>query len=395
MKFLWIRPTIDRAFGGPVAAITHLTVTLRELGHPCELVTLDSRNAPGVTDFPGVVHALGPSWGKYRFNTRLIPWLYKNVDRFDAVIVSGIWQYPSFATWLASRKVSFPYFVFTHGMLDPWFRVAYPLKHIKKWLYWPWADYRALRDASAILFTSAAERQLASQSFWLYKANEVVVNYGIGSPPGNPDIQRQLFLDKFPGLREKRLVVFLSRIHPKKGCDLLIDAFAKLSNQDSRLHLVMAGPDPDGWQSKLMQRASQLGLDESITWTGMLDGDLKWGAFHAADVFILSSHAENFGVAVVEALACGLPVLITDKVNIWREIKEDDAGIVEIDTLAGTIRLMQKWMLLSPDERQKMRVNARKCFLNRYEIKKVAENFVDIVRATIENDPRHNQKTHA
>ncbi len=290
MKFLWISATLDTTNGGPVAAITQLTVALRELGHPCEVVTLDAGNAPGVTEFPGVVHALGPSWGKYSYNASLVAWLCQNADRFNALIVSGIWQYPSFATWLASQKIYFPYFVFIHGALDPWFKHTYPMKHLKKWLYWPWTEYRVLRDASAVLFTSAEERELASKSFWLYRANEAVVNCGIGSPQGNPDIQRQMFLNKFPVLREKRLVLFLSRIHPKKGCDVLINAFAQIANQDQDLHLVMAGPDQEGWQSILMQRASQLGIDGRITWTGMLTGDLKWGAYHAADVFILPSH---------------------------------------------------------------------------------------------------------
>ena len=394
MKFLWIRPTIDPTIGGPVTAITQLTVALRELGHPCEVVTLDARYASGVDDFPGVVHALGPSWGKYLYNPHLVAWLCENTNRFDVVIASGIWQYPSLAAWLASKKVHFPYFVFTHGMLDPWFKVAYPLKHIKKWLYWPWAEYRVLRDASAVLFTSAEEKKLASQSFWLYKANEVVIKYGIGLPPGNPDIQRQIFLDKFPGLRKKRLVLFLSRIHLKKGCDLLIDAFAQIANQDQDFHLVMAGPDQEGWQSILMQQASQLGLDRRITWPGMLNGDLKWGAYHAADVFILPSHSENFGIVVAEALACSLPVLITDKINIWREIKEDNAGIVETDTLDGTVRLLQKWLLLSQDERQKMRTNAQNCFLNRYEIKMTAAKFVETIRLFLENDSRYSVKTH-
>ncbi len=213
MKILWISRSLNPTKGGPVTFVKQITVALGELGHLCEVVTLDVINTPGVREFPGAVKALGPSVGKYGFNTRLIPFLLQNAAQYNTVIVSGVWQYPSLATWLASKKVQFPYFVFTHGMLDPWFKVTYPLKHMKKWLYWPWADYRVLRDATAVLFTSEEERKSASKSFWLYKANEVVVNYGIGSPQGDTDYQRQIFLKKFPHLKRKE-VFPLFRTYP-------------------------------------------------------------------------------------------------------------------------------------------------------------------------------------
>jgi glycosyltransferase involved in cell wall biosynthesis len=391
MKFLWIRATLDLTYGGPVAAITQLTLALRELGHPCEVVTLDAPHTSGVDAFPGVVHALGPSRGTYGYNTRLAVWLRQNVTRFDAVIVSGIWQYPSFAVWLASRKMNFPYFVFIHGALNPWFKRTYPLKHLKKWLYWPWAEYQVLRDASAVLFTNEGERKSASKSFWLYKANEVVVNYGVGSPQGDPDDQRQVFLDKFPHLRGKHFLLFLGRIHPVKGCDMLIDAFVQIARQYLDLHLVMAGPDQEKLLPALIDQAAQQGMDGRITWTGMLNGDLKWGAYHAADVFVLPSHSENFGIVVAEALASSLPVLITDKVNIWREIQEDNAGLVAPDTPEGIARLLREWLLLSQDERQKMRTNARNCFLNRYEIKMVAGKFAGTIGSLLEDHSRHIQ----
>jgi len=384
MKLLWIITTLNTKNGGPVAALTQLTGALRELGHHCEFITLDSSDASGVAEFPGVVYPLGPSFGKYCFNTSLVAWLNKNSGLFDAVFVSGIWQYPSFAVWLASRRNYFPYFIFVHGSLSPWYKRTYPLKHIKKWLYWPWAEYRVLRDANAVLFTSEGEKRLSSESFWLYKANEVVVNYGIGSPQGDPEEQRRIFLDTFPHLKNKRFLLFLGRIHPVKGCDMLIDAFIQIADLYPDLHLVLAGPDQVGLISKLMKQAAQQGVAERITWAGMLDKDLKWGAYHAADVFVLPSHTENFGVVVAEALACNLPVLITDKVNIWREIKEDNAGLVEPDTLEGITCLIKNWLQLTEEKRQVMRKNARNCFLQRFEIKLVAEKFVRSLRPFID-----------
>lgn len=387
MKLLWIRPTLDSSSGGPVTAITQLTIALRELGHPCEVVTLDTMNNSSVLEFPGIVHALGPSWGTYRFNTRLVGWLIRNADRFDAVIVSGIWQYPSFATWLASKINNIPYFVFTHGALEPWFKNTYPLKHIKKWLYWPWAEYRVLRDAKAVLFTNEEERKSASQSFWLYSATEVVVKYGIDSPHGDPVHQRQIFFEKFPHLNGKRLLLFLGRIHPVKGCDMLIEAFAQISNTYPDLQLVIAGPDQAELRHSLMKLPYKLGIDERITWTGMLTGNLKWGAYLSADVFILPSHSENFGIVVAEALACNLPVLITNKVNIWNAIVEDKAGFVEPDTFVGIVTLLERWLFLSKDERQIMRTNARSCFLKRFEIRFVAEKLIETIEPLVGSNP--------
>src|SRR4051812_19499062 len=98
------------------------------------------------------MHAFGARRGRFPFRSQFTPWLRKNHRSYDAVIVNGLWQYSGFGAWRALEP-GFPYFVFTHGMLDPWFKRQYPLKHFKKWLYWPWADYRLLRDAAAVLFT--------------------------------------------------------------------------------------------------------------------------------------------------------------------------------------------------------------------------------------------------
>ena len=299
------------------------------------------------------------------------------------MVVSGLWQYHGFATWRALQRTETPYFVFTHGMLDPWFKREYPLKHLKKCLYWPWADYRLLRDARAVFFTSEEERRAASQSFRPYRANEVVVNYGTPGPVGDSVKQRELFFLQFPHLRGKRLLLFISRIHPKKGCDILIDAFAGLRDRDPALHIIMAGPDKVGWQEKLVAQARRLSVSNDITWTGMLAGDAKWGAFHAAEAFVLPSHQENFGIAVAEALACAVPVLISNKINIWREIKDEGAGYVEEDTLAGTISLLKRWEATSAVERIAMADNALSSFQNCFRIETAAKSIVSAIESRL------------
>jgi glycosyltransferase involved in cell wall biosynthesis len=381
MKLLRVISSTNPQGGGPIEGVRQLHQPLLNLGCEEEIVCCDAPDSPWLADDRlSVVHALGPAHLGYRYTARLVPWLRANVSRFDAVIVNGIWQYPSFAAWRTLAGSDIPYFVFTHGMLDPWFKHTYPLKHLKKWLYWPWAEYRVLRDARAVIFTCEEERLLARQSFWLYRCTEAVTHYGTSSPPTHREELAAAFFSAYPALTGQRLVLFLSRIHEKKGCDLLIAAFAQVANQDPRLHLVMAGPDQTGWMAPLKAQAERLGIAHRITWPGMLQGDLKWGAFYAAEVFALPSHQENFGIVVAEALACGKPVLISNKVNIWREIEADQAGFVDDDTLDGTVRNFQRWLAQDAAAYAQMSVRARACFAAQFHIQKAAERLIEIIR---------------
>lgn len=381
MRILRIIRSADSSGGGPIEGIIQSSKILKELGHSVEIVSLDSPNKPWLRNISIEIHAMGPGIGKYSYSPRYTVWLKQHAERFDVALIHGIWQYSSFGAWLVLHKKKIPYFVFPHGMLDPWFKYTYPLKHIKKYLYWPWAEYRVLRDARAVLFTSEQERILARESFAPYECKEEVVNYGTSLPPQDRENKRKIFFDKFPELENKQLILFLGRIHPKKGCDLLIEAFAQICKNRPLIHLVMAGPDQIGWQSTLQKLCKRLGINDRITWAGMLLDDLKWGAFYAADAFILPSHQENFGMAVIEALGCSLPVLISDKVNIWREIETDHACFIANDTLEGTVELLKKWMGLLYDEKQNMRNNAKQCFLKRFEIHNAVQSLIDTLRA--------------
>jgi glycosyltransferase involved in cell wall biosynthesis len=379
MKLLHILPSVHPVGGGPVEGVRQRGLCLRALGHRVEVASLDAPTAACVANYPLPVHALGPARGSYLYSPRLVPWLQGHATEYDAVIVNGLWQYHSFGAWRALHG-RVPYFVFTHGMLDPWFKRAYPLKHLKKWLYWPWADYRLLRDAQAVLFTSEEERRLARESFWLYRLREEVVAYGTSTPPPNAVELRQQFLDAHPNLHGKRLLLFLSRIHVKKGCDLLLQAFAPFAHADPNLHLVMAGPDQTGWLPTLQALAARLGIADRVAWPGLLQGPMKWGAFHASEAFALPSHQENFGIAVAEALGCGLPVLISDKVNIWREVEGDGAGLVGPDTLAGTQGVLGRWLALDARARSAMRAQASASFSRRFTIDAMAHGLLDVVR---------------
>lgn len=380
MKILHVISSMDPRGGGPVEGIRNIGHELVRQGHSAEVVCLDSAAEPFHALYAGVVHGLGKSWGSYAYNRILVTWLKENSGNYDAVIVNGLWQYPGFGTWRALAGSRIPYFVFTHGMLDPWFKRSYPLKHLKKWMYWPWAEYRVLRDAKAVIFTCEEERLLAGQSFWLYRCQEEVISYGTSAPPADSFALTEHFFSLHPDLRGKRLMLYLSRIHKKKGCDILVEAFAAVAPTDPGLHLVMAGPDQTGWVAELKEQAERLGIAHRITWAGMLQGDDKWGAFYAADVFCLPSHQENFGIVVAEALACGKPVLISNKVNIWREIIASGAGIVRDDSVKGTIEGLQQWLAFTPDAKQAMGDSALQCFNANFRIDRVAASLIRVLK---------------
>ena len=346
------------------------TEAIRKLAQCCvgavEVVCLDDPAAGYVQGQNFPVHALGPPQGGYRWTPRLQPWMAENLARFDGVVIHGLWQFHGYGTYQMVRG-RLPYVVFPHGMMDPYFKRAFPFKHFKKQVYWLARERRMLRDARAVCFTTAIERDASATTFWPAGWKPAVVSLGTTEPGGEPSAQREAFLVRFPGLQGRRFFLFLSRIHRKKGCDLLLEAFGRLAGQTD-LDLVMAGPDEEGLQPVLEAQAARLGIAGRVHWTGMLEGDVKWGALRAADAFVLPSHQENFGIAVVEALACGVPVILSDKVNIWPEIAQDKAGIVKDDSADGTYRGMVEFLAMRPEERLEMIRNGIECFRARYEM---------------------------
>lgn len=376
MRILHIIATMNPTAGGPVESVPAL-LSYGPIGYVGEVVTLDDPEAPFLRQFSFPIHALGPTNTTYGFNSKLLPWLIKNRDRFDGVIVNGLWQYCGFAAWRAFAGNT-PYVVFTHGMLDPYFKRAFPLKHFKKWLYWVPAEYRILRDAYRVLFTSTAEKRLAEQSFWLHRWNPYVVPFGANRPPNKPvEVLKAAFYENCPQVEGKRFLLFLGRIHKKKGCDLLIQAFGEVASKDPELELVMAGPDQQQWTATLQIMAQKAGISHRVHWPGMITGDAKWGAFYASEAFILPSHQENFGIAVAEALGCSKPVLLADKVNIAEDIAHDGAGLMELDTPEGTLSLLKRWIAMPKQERETMAQRAYECFQRRYDMR---ENAIAIIR---------------
>jgi glycosyltransferase involved in cell wall biosynthesis len=390
---------MDPATGGPVEGILRAAEAWNALGHEREVATIDLATDPWVSTPLIRTHALGNRsaifralrrmipWLRYGFSPRMVTWIYKNSRHYDAVIINGLWNFCSLAAWLALRRSATPYFLFTHGSLDPWFRKYYPIKHAFKQVFWWLIEWRVVRDASAVLFTTEDEKLLAHNSFRPYRCHPIVVGYGTADAPDEPSQQIEAFYRLHPILRGRRFLLFLGRIHRKKGCDLLIRAFANHAANNANLDVVLAGPDQLGWMNELKTLAEDLGIADRLLWTGMLTGDAKWGAYRAAEAFILPSHSENFGIVVAEAMACAKPVLITDKVNIWREIEKAGAGFVCPDTVDGVDAMLARYLGTTAKERAVLGGRARTVFSEHFDINTVSLNLLNMLETSV--------KTHA
>ena len=370
LRILHVIQSVNPKNGGPIEGICQQAKAHALYGHSVEIASLDEPQSDYLS-FPNLKVYPCKSLRRDRIlPLKLYTWLKSNCDNYDCIILNGIWGAHIPAAWLALRKSSVPYFVFSHGMLDPWFKRRYPLKHIKKWLVWPWAIYPALRDANAVFFTCEQEKVLARKSFWLYDCIEAVIKYGTEGIPCPEDDYAKSFLKSHPSLAGKRIFLFLGRVHPKKGPDLLIRSIADLERNSlwnpHTMKLVFAGPQNSNYAQKLAKLSETLEVSKSLYWTGMLTGNEKWGAFQSAEAFVLPSHQENFGIAVAEALSCGIPVMISSAVNIANEIKQDRAGLVEPDNLNGTSKLFRRWLALSEAEKVSMGIAARECFVKRF-----------------------------
>lgn len=368
MKILRVIGSADPNYGGPIEGLIRSSYELSRLGHQSEIVTLDSPDSQFLAEIPFKVHALGRVTRIYDYSPSLLKWLRANAPRFDFVIQHGLWNYTAFATWKALSRSKTPYFVFTHGMLDPWFRRTYPLKHLVKQLFWWFSEGRLLSDARGVLFTTEEERVLAHGQFWPWQMKEYVVGYGTADVAGEKKAQINKFRALVPALSGRQYLLFLSRIHPKKGCDILIRAFAKIASSIPNIDLVIAGPDQIGLRDMLENIARAEGIEKRIHWVGMIKGDEKWGAYRGANAFLLPSHSENFGIVVAEALSCKLPVLITNKVNIWREVESGGAGLVCDDNTEAYAQELKRFLALSDVEKKEMGERSRLVFKKNFEI---------------------------
>jgi len=334
MKILHVIPNIDVRHGGSVASCLGLCRELARQGDDVAICAAGEQRPAGdgegrQTD--GVrIFDVPMSRGPYGVSVAMFNALRRVIPAVDIVHIHGIYRFhlPAAAALCVYHGV--PYVVKPHGSLDPFlFRVRRWRKAAPEWLF----VEPSLGHASAVHFTSAEEMMLAASTGIFQHAsggtvaNAIIVPEGVTFDAAN-DIAPEEFVEAHPETRGMRLVLFLGRINFKKGLDILAKAFALASRKRDDLWLVIAGPDNEGYASQVRGWLGAAGVLKRSTFTGMLVGRHKQVAYRAAAVFVLPSYTENFGMTIMEALNYGCPVVISTKVNIWRDLKVAGAGIV-------------------------------------------------------------------
>jgi glycosyltransferase involved in cell wall biosynthesis len=366
LKVLHVIPAVAPRYGGPSQAIFEMCRALSEQGVE---VLIATTNADGQSQLPvqtgaafeyrGVRTIFFPARLGERFNysPALASWLEENVKRFDVVHVHAVFSHPCLAAARACRKHSVPYIVRPLGSLDPW---SMRQKALRKRLMWQMAAGRMLRGAAFVHYTTTEEKKLAESSRALDRG--VVIPLGIDLAATRDQAASDVFRDANPSLGNKPYVLALSRIHPKKNYELLIEAFLSLAKRPGleRWRLVIAGDGDEDYLSSLSALSERLSGSNRIIFAGWLEGVAKASALQDASLFALPSRQENFGIAAAEALACGVPALVSEHVNLAPEIARAGAGWVASLEVEDFSRALMEAM--SDDAERKRRGAAGKVY---------------------------------
>jgi len=334
LRILHVIPSLAARDGGPPRAAVEMCQELLRRSEHAEIYTT---NADGTgwlavplgtaVNVDGVRVTYFPVVGNnyYKVSPRLASALRSSVPSFDLVHIDSLYQFPSTIAAHYCRKYGVPYLVRPHGTLDPY---LYRRHSLRKRLYESLFERRNLTAAAAVHFTSPEEMRLAESSGLRFRGLIAPLGVEFESAPADWE---HIVCAKWPELAGKEVLLFLSRLNFKKGLDILAYAFGRMYRRRKDLQLVIAGPDNDGYGRSVRKWLSAEGCLSSVTFTGMVQGTIKASLLKRARLFVLPSYTENFGIAVVEAMAAGLPVVISTKVNIWRQVKEAGAGLV-VDT---------------------------------------------------------------
>jgi len=354
MKLSFVIHTLDRTAGGVTSAVSELASAMTALGHTCRIISFDDPRKVSSVDGIECI-GLGPRVGSYGY----IPHLQKKLRAHDTdiFVLNGLWLHSTFGVARWAKRNRIPYVIFPHGMLDPYFS-RFWAKHLKKLLYWLLFERQTIANAQAVCYTTQSERDLAQKTFPLFTPRrQDIIGLGLESSPYDLDSAKEAFYSNFPALRDTPFLFHMGRFHPKKGCDLLL----KAHHDFPHIPLVMAGP-LHGAHSAYIRHLHDLADTDNVHWTGMLTGELKWGALAAAKGLILPSHQENFGMVVAEALSVGTPVYLSDKVALSHEVLRAHCGVVQSDTFEGTRSLLRAFDQCSAIEHNQLSANALDCF---------------------------------
>ncbi|OFW16282.1 MAG: hypothetical protein A3F70_03720 [Acidobacteria bacterium RIFCSPLOWO2_12_FULL_67_14] len=331
MRVLQVVPFISPEFGGPSVALPGLARGLTEAGVDTTLLTTDA-DPSGRLDVPldrrvirdgaeYIFHHVLTIGGRYGVAPTMLRTLRTSVATYDVVHIHWLYNFACIAAARAAIAAAVPFVVQPNGSLDPH---QFRKNHVIKRVYLATVGRPLLRHAAAFVFTSQQERDLAVHRprcpAWIVPVGLDGASFGKRPPLG-------AFRAAFPAVQGPFLL-FLGRLDPKKGLDLLILAFARIARARPELWLVVAGPDAGGYGLEIRRLAERLGVERRVCFTGMLSHELKLAAYVDAELFVLPSYAENFGAVITEALAYGLPVVISNRVNIWREMAEAGGAVV-------------------------------------------------------------------
>lgn len=344
--------------------------SLVRLGVSVDVATTDDAGPGGRLDVPLAQRIERDGYGLYYFRKQTefykvsLPfrsWARRHARDYDLLHIHALFSHTSIAAARAARRAGVPYVIRPLGVLNRW-----GMENRRRWLKslsFRFIEQPVLRHAATIHYTSRAE-QLEAEACGV-RASATVLPLGIDVLPYASEISPERFYARFPQAKDRDIVLFLSRVDAKKGVDLLLAAFARLHLKFPKCLLVIAGSGEEEYVQSLRQQAEMLGIDGQVVWAGFLGGQDKLAAFAAASVFTLPSHSENFGIALVEALAAGLPCVTTPGVAISEDIAECDAGVVvpcEISALASGLERV----IADVSMRQCLGANARRLATDRF-----------------------------
>jgi glycosyltransferase involved in cell wall biosynthesis len=320
---------VDEKYGGLAASLPSFCEAVTKTGRFTSRIAAlcDEDEATPASLRPDMVHRFPAGRLRWAMDRGLRRDLEELIRDAAIVHIHGLWREYSGVTSRLCRKLGKPYVVSAHGMLEPW---ALAHGRWKKRAYLSAIELPVLRGAVGLRALTRAETA-DYHGIGLNNPVRVIPN-GIDIPEA---FSPRVFFEAFPHLADRRLVLFLGRIHPKKGIDLLCRAWARLEKSLPDAHLVIAGPDEDQTLAKLAALARELGIGSRVTFTGMLRGPVKWSALAAATLYVLPSHSEGFSVSILEALGSGLPALVSRNCH-FPEISGEGCGW-EIDPDEGQL----------------------------------------------------------